>query len=223
MKLLGSALVAALLFVVAKYIFLSTPLGEIAAKLKSGADLTYTATYTTTGGVRATIVRQPPNLALIRGDRRYIVTSQDTWICRSSTACTRLPGSPTADPLARDVAKSFGGHLITPGVAAGLLLGAVAISNLKTETTRRTIAGQPSSCVAVDGVTKAVLDEAGLESDPGPAWMSVCSTDAGVLAELVVRRSDGRAPISMKLTKYSSGVAAADAFRPPPRAKVTSG
>jgi hypothetical protein len=170
----------------------ATILGDFTDRLSNASRLTYTADYGVPGGDPVTVVRQPPNTAIVGAQGRLIVTETHVVRCTTAagtTTCHRAP-SPDPDPdpetgtaapgpaSAGVVASVTGARFVTREEALGLIAVAAAAPGAKADVTERDIAGLASLCADVTG-PKASAAPAGAQA---AGDFSVCVTGQGVLA-----------------------------------------
>jgi len=195
---------------------------EVAQKLKDSGSLTYTAEYKMLDGATATVVQQPPNVAVIGKDGRFILTAESIITCGTQagkTACQKQKNtSPQGDSTNAANAAYFSTAAGTGFISAPLAIGVLTVASLSpgatVEKSERTIAGQKSTCLKISGIQP--------DNDPSTPDLkefSACVTDSGVLASFEGLGTDGK-NATVELTRYSSSVDA-NAFKPPAGAEVT--
>ncbi|HEX5597453.1 MAG TPA: hypothetical protein VFX61_15755 [Micromonosporaceae bacterium] len=189
-------------------------LTDFSDRLDKAGKLTYTAEYKVTGteGGLVTRVQQPPDSALINGDKRMIFSGTHIINCEGNE-CQQVPFEAVAAGGPEDaqiVAGVAGPGFVTPEMAVGLLAAAALAPGTEVKTSNKKIAGQESLCATVTGIE---------DPDNGTAEaFSVCVTEAGVLASFTGTAGEG-GESGIELTSYSTKVDES-AFSPPPGAKV---
>ncbi|MEO3821286.1 hypothetical protein [Plantactinospora sp. B24E8] len=194
-------------------------LSSFADRLGRAAELTYTAEYRATDREtgrteKVTYAQQPPNSATRNGDSWLIHTPEHVTVC-AADECQRLAnqGGGTTGPDAELVATVGGPGYLTPELALALVAAAAIVPGTDVDTGEKTIAGQPSLCATVTGISEAEGDQVGSLRD-----FSVCVTESGVLASFRGTANTGE-EVSLELVRYSDKVDG-KAFAPPTGANL---
>jgi hypothetical protein len=197
----------------------ATALSDFAERLGRAQTLTYTAEYSTGGSDTVTLVQQPPNVAYLAKDSRFMFTAESVFLCSTEQAVLTCQKSPNSSSTMGStdgglVAGVAGPGFITPELALGLILAAALVPGATVTQSDKTIAGQSSKCASATN-----LEAAAEEGDTDvPKEFTVCVTDDGVLASFSGTSTAGEVK-AIELTKYSDTADAA-AFAPPEGAKI---
>ncbi|HWH01164.1 MAG TPA: hypothetical protein VNV66_18050 [Pilimelia sp.] len=186
---------------------------DLAARLQSASELTYSAEYRLPGSHAAAINQRqdPPRAAYAYPGGRLTLTPEATTECRhdaDGTSCVLTPPpAPGATPAAALFATPGRHGLVPPAVVAGLLsaaaLDADTVIDQQYDTT---VAGLHATCLEISQVRNA----------PSPSF-DVCVTTRGVLGSFA--GTVNGAAVEFTLTRYHDD-AEPGAFRPPPGARL---
>jgi hypothetical protein len=163
---------------------------DLAARLSHAGSVDYSATYQLADGASATVSQttEPRQTAYRWNGGALIVTPQTTTKC-AGTACstTAAPATPSAQDVPDDLPKH---GLVAPQRVSAMLT--TAVLDLGTDIQQRdtTVAGQPASCVEVNG-----------EREGHAYGFDICVVTDGVIGSFS-GLVDGVA-IDMAMTHYS--------------------
>jgi len=185
---------------------------DLAERLDHAGQLTYTAEYQLSGGVRATIAQaqHPVRVAYTYPGGKLMITGDRTADCSASaagTTCTLTTPPTTGTDMASALLAVMGPRGLVPPTAVVGLLTAASLSSDATITQHdTTVAGEHATCVKVDGV----------ENAPSSGF-TACITAAGVLASFT--GSVNGTAFDVSLVRFLENVAE-DAFDLPAGARI---
>jgi hypothetical protein len=190
---------------------------DLAGKLRDAQSMTYTAQYRLADGSTATVAQQPPNSSFAGRKGRMIVTADAYYLCQAHKGVQTCQKSVnTGAGLDTNVANMIpgvaGDGFVSAPVALAAMTAASLIPDVKLDSSERTIAGQHTTCLKVNGLTPSPA------TDGKPKDFTLCVTDKGLLGSFDGSLTDGK-PAHVELTSYRDGADAA-AFRPPAGAKI---
>jgi len=179
-------------------------LTELASRLTSAGDATYTATYTIGGGVTGTIAQaQKPNrVAFTYPTGITMVTPQGATQCDRGAEQITCLQAPSAAVMSSAIEH---GGMIRPDAVISMLSGVAMDPDAIVSESDTSYAGLPSTCVSVTYTS-------------GTEGFDACVTSTGLLASF--NGTVGAAHIDMALNRVDATVAD-DAFRLPAGAKIT--
>lgn len=172
---------------------------DLAARLSHAGAVDYAATYQLSDGASATIAQttKPKRTAYRWAGGSLLLTPDSTTKCTGTPpACTTTAPPATASPQEIPELPKHG--LVSPQRVGAMLTAAVLDLGTDIQQRDTTVAGQPASCVEVNG-----------ERDGAPYGFDVCVVTDGVIGSFS-GLVDGVA-IEMAMTHYSRAVPA-DAF-----------
>jgi hypothetical protein len=185
---------------------------NLAERLDRASQLTYTAEYQLSGGVRATIAQaqHPLRVAYTYPGGKLMILADRTVNCSTGTTgttCTLTVPATAATDAAGSLLSVVGPRGLLPPTAVVGLLTAASLSTDATITQQdTTVAGEHATCVKVDGVENAAS-----------SGFTACITAAGVLGSFT-GSVDGTA-FDVSLVRFQETVAE-DAFDLPAGAHV---
>lgn len=168
---------------------------ELAARLDSAHELTYSAEYQLTGGQTVSIAQshKPVRTAYTYPGGKISVSKEAMATCRTADrpVCTLdVPPTPSARPSVAVFTEAERQGMVTPPAVMGLLTSAALDPGAVIEQRDTTLAGRPATCVDVRAT----------EVPP----FSACVTTDGVLASFT-GTFDGR-PTELALSRISDSV-----------------
>lgn len=172
--------------------------------ISRGAELSYTAVYSTTSGASVTVSQEPPKRAYRSATVTYLLDPDVAYLCRT-TVCERADGADQLPPAhGRAISAAFGDFVTPEGAVAVLdaLLNQPAARVVKAQ---RTVGTGTVDCVVVSVDTTHN--------------QTVCFSPTGVLVYFDGLTEAG-APVRIQLTSYAT-TPASSSFAPPAQAKIT--
>ena len=168
-----------------------TAVGDLAESLGNSDTLTYTADYRLADGSTTTAVQQPPDTAFIGRSGRFVSTPQRLVMCDAKNVCQS--GVNRTGELditnAGLVPAAAGAGFVTAPIVLPLFAPSAITEGTTVHKSTRTIAGQRSTCLKVDGKRR----------------FTVCVTDAGLLASFK-GDLDHEQTADIELTRYATAV-----------------
>lgn len=203
-------------------------LASTATKISRAQRATFQATYAVGGGggaakVTVTVVQQPPSSAFLTETHRILSTGGSTYICDTgdgTAECQRTAGGAgTVDPSGALGVSGF----VSGELALGVMSAATLVPEAQVARSSEIIAGQPTSCLTVNGLDQAlagvVPSGAADPADTGLSDFTACITAGGVLARFAGGLTGGQHG-DVLLTSYSATVDPA-LLEVPPGAQIT--
>jgi hypothetical protein len=188
---------------------------DLAQKLGNSDKLTFTAEYRLPEGAAATVVQQPPNVAVIGKDGRFIYTADALYLCdkKSKPATCQKTANTSAGADMDQTSAAYlsavaGAGFVSAPYALVILTAASVAPGAKVDKSEKKIAGLNSICLHVTGVPA--------DNDPKSADLkefTACVADNGLLT-LFSGTDTGGTTLSVEMTRYSD-TADANAFKPP--------
>jgi hypothetical protein len=187
---------------------------DLANKLGTSSTLTYTADYKLDDQTVATVVQQPPSVAVMGKDGRFIFTQDAIYLCdKKKKPATCQKTANTAGPQLDQTSAAYlpavaGTGFVSAPVALVILTAASVAPGATVEKSERTIAGLKSTCLKVSGIPE--------DKDPKTVDLrefSACVSDNGLLTSFSGVDSAGTR-LAVEMSRYSETVDA-KAFQPP--------